>query len=155
MLLARGFVTSATGGVSVGVALVVVPDRADVARVGFEEEFRHRVDAIAVLAAEGAVGGGFGVGHWAFEFPVDVAGGAGVVVLRHGEPVLEHIYGLSRRSPERHVNERPGAGGLPRLLTVSHPNFRLGEEGAKNTKTFWVAGAIGFGELNERHFMIV
>jgi hypothetical protein len=48
MLLARQAVTAAAGGVGVTIAVVVVPDGANVAGIGFEEQFGHCEHAPAV-----------------------------------------------------------------------------------------------------------
>jgi len=48
VVLARHSMAAAAGGVGVTVAVVVVPDGADVAGIGFEEQFRHRKHALAV-----------------------------------------------------------------------------------------------------------
>jgi hypothetical protein len=85
VILGWKFVPPAPRGMRMTVARVVVPDRGDVARVGLEEEFWHRVDAAAWLVADGAVCGGVRVGHRALEFKPGFAFRAGIIVLRHSD----------------------------------------------------------------------
>jgi hypothetical protein len=54
MILGRRPMPPATGGVGVGVAVVLVPDGADILWIGFEEESGHRVDTAARMRADGA-----------------------------------------------------------------------------------------------------
>jgi hypothetical protein len=83
VLLARHSMPSTPRCMRVAVTVVVVPNRADIARVGFEQQLRRRVDAATHRATDGA-GDGFGrVGHRTFLFKVSATVGAGEVVLGH------------------------------------------------------------------------
>ena len=54
MVLGRIPVAAPAGRMCVSVSVVLVPNRGDIARVGFEEEFRHRVEPGGWLLANGA-----------------------------------------------------------------------------------------------------
>src|SRR5215216_3087408 len=69
------------------IPVVVVPNRADVARVGFEEESRHGVDAGRRRAADGTRGGSGRVGHRPLPLVRRPAVRAGIVVFRHGSRI--------------------------------------------------------------------
>jgi hypothetical protein len=55
MLFVQQPMATASRSVGVTVSIVVVPDRADVAGIGFEEQFRHGENAVADRFANRAV----------------------------------------------------------------------------------------------------
>ena len=66
------------------IPVVVMPDRADVARVSLEEESGDGVDARRLNAADRTRRGSGRVGHRPLPLVCRPAGGAGIVVFRHG-----------------------------------------------------------------------
>jgi hypothetical protein len=71
-------------GVRVAVTVVVMPDGADVTRIGFEEEFRHREDPRSLGSTNGTRCGRACFGHRALPFETRFAVETGVVILWHG-----------------------------------------------------------------------
>ncbi len=69
------------------ISVMVVPNRADVTRVGFEEESRNRVDACRRRAADRTRRGSGRVGHRPLPLVRCPAFRAGVVVFRHGSRI--------------------------------------------------------------------
>ena len=86
VVLIRQAVTTTTGGVSVTITVVIVPDGADIAGVGFEEEAGWSEDAGAWTAANGAGDGRHRLAHRPIVLKAGAADRAGVVVAWHLTP---------------------------------------------------------------------
>ena len=89
MVLCRTAVSASPGRMLMAIPIVVVPDGADVARVGFEEELRHRVDPGRRDAADRTRRGSGHVKHRPLPLVRCPAFRAGVVVFRHASRIAQ------------------------------------------------------------------
>jgi hypothetical protein len=71
------------------IPVVVMPDRADVARVGFEEEPGHGVDARRRRATDRTRRGSGRVRHRPLPLVYGPAIGAGIIVFRHNPRIAQ------------------------------------------------------------------
>jgi hypothetical protein len=83
MILTRHPVASAAWRMGVAVAVVVVPDWADIAGIGIEEEFRHGENAAAFACANGTSRAFRRLSHRSFKLENGAATGTGEVVFGH------------------------------------------------------------------------
>src|SRR5215212_6552501 len=156
--------TTSARGMLVRVSVMVVPDGADVARVGFEEESGDDVDACRRRTADRTRGGSGRVGHRPLPLVRRPAVRAGIVVFRHGsrighatrsalEPAvpIHHLFhgeggdtaknGLTERTAQNFVH--PAALRL-RLLTLLR--YRLVVSTAKQATKKIIEGiVVGLG----------
>jgi hypothetical protein len=83
MLLAREFVPAASWRVRVTVAVVVVPGRPDIPRIGFEEQSRHREETPAWRFTHRAIRQFASLRHWPLLLETGFAIKTCKVVLGH------------------------------------------------------------------------
>lgn len=83
MILSRIPVPPAPRRVGVGVSVVLVPDRGDIPRIGFEEELWHRISARRTLTAHQTSLLDGRVRHWQLDFIDRVARSALEIVTWH------------------------------------------------------------------------
>src|SRR5829696_3476075 len=145
------------------IPVVVMPDRADVARIGLEEEPGHGVDACRRRGADRTRRGSGRVGHRPLPLVHGPTGGAGIIVFRHGarigqetrsalEPavLIHHLFhgeggdaaqnGLAKGTAEDLVD--PAALRLRLLSLLSLPGCRLVVSTTEQTAKEIVEGVV-------------
>src|SRR5215213_6579877 len=155
--------TSSARRMLVRVSVVVMPDRADVARIGLEEEPGHGVDACRRRGADRTRRGTGRVGHRPLPLVHGPTGGAGIIVFRHGarigqetrsalEPavLIHHLFhgecgdaaqnGLAKGTAEDLVD--PAALRLRLLSLLSLPGCRLVVSTTEQTAKEIVEGVV-------------
>lgn len=83
MIFARRSMPPSSRRMRVRVAVVVVPYGANIARVGFEEEFGNGVDPGGIEAADRTWGGVGRLHHGPLPLVLGLALGAGIEIRRH------------------------------------------------------------------------